>query len=546
MDSLSLLEEAWLPVRRHDGTRDWISPLQLSDPGIAAFDAPRADFNGALAQFAIGLLQVSTDVDRPARWQQLFNSPPDTATLRQWFEPHATAFRLDGEGARFLQDFTLRAADGEALGIGNLLIETPGENTVKNNADHFIKRGHVRALCPHCAAQALLTLQLNAPAGGVGHRTGLRGGGPLTTLLVTQSTSAHPRSLWHNLWLNVRDRPAFLATNCDEARTDARFSFPWLADVAALQKADGATAPAQVHPAHVYWSMPRRIRLDFDNVIAGECDLCGRHSERLVQHYVTRNYGLNYKGAWNHPLSPYYESKEGWLPLHPQPGGIGYRHWLGWVLGYSTDKKHLRPATMVEYALARLTRKLPDRLRLWAFGFDMDNAKARCWYEATLPLYGLPEQDEGTYKELEGEIGYWLAGAELAASYMRNAVKDAWFSADARGDFSHLDASFWSRTEPAFYSQLRQRLDVARANAEGGRVDRAQHWHGVIQGAALSLFDTVIVGAGPVERQKPERIAQARRQLCMNLAGPKLKAALGLPTDPKPARKSAKKTAEKA
>ena len=33
------------------------------------------------------------------------------------------------------------------------------------------------------------------------------------------------------------------------------------------------------------------------------------------------------------------------LPLHPQPGGIGYRHWLGWVLGAATESnKALRRA----------------------------------------------------------------------------------------------------------------------------------------------------------------------------------------------------------
>lgn len=536
----TLISAAWLPVRRHDGTRDWISPAQLSDSGIAAFDAPRADFNGAAAQFAIGLLQVTTPVKSPGEWQRLFKAPPDAATLGQWFEPLAAAFRFDGDGARFMQDFSLRATDGDALSVGNLLIEAPGENTVKNNADHFIKRGQVQALCPHCAALALFNLQLNAPAGGVGHRTGLRGGGPLTTLLVTQSMPGEPRALWHSLWLNVRDRAAFLGESGDPSKTALHFSFPWTADVSALQKTDGATAPAQVHPAHAYWSMPRRIRLDLDNVAAGDCDLCGRPSERLVRHYVTRNYGLNYKGAWNHPLSPYYESKEGWLPLHPQPGGIGYRHWLGWVLGQQTDKKKLRSATMVSYSLSRLTRRLPDRLRLWAFGFDMDNAKARCWYEATLPLYGLADCEPDTYEELKAEVNHWLAGAEQAVSYLRNAVKDAWFSAEARGDFSFIDASFWSRTEPAFYLRLRQRIEAARQAVSVNRLEAAEAWRGELNAAARALFDDVFVGAGPVERQKPERVARARHQLEINLAGPKLREILGLPTE-KPARKSAKK-----
>ena len=47
---MNLLTEPWLPVRKRDGTREWIGPSRLSDPDIVAFDADRADFNGALAQ----------------------------------------------------------------------------------------------------------------------------------------------------------------------------------------------------------------------------------------------------------------------------------------------------------------------------------------------------------------------------------------------------------------------------------------------------------------------------------------------------------------
>jgi CRISPR system Cascade subunit CasA len=117
----------------------------------------------------------------------VFAEPPTALVLSEWFAPLAPAFELDAEGARFMQDFSLTAEEGVSNEIGTLLIETPGENALKNNSDHFIKRGRISAMCPHCAATALLTLQINAPAGGVGNRTGLRGGGPLTTLVVSMS-----------------------------------------------------------------------------------------------------------------------------------------------------------------------------------------------------------------------------------------------------------------------------------------------------------------------------------------------------------------------
>lgn len=530
---MNLLEERWIPVRLRDGSRERVAPCELAGPQIVAFDAERADFNGALAQFAIGLLQTTTPIDSDIAWRGMLANPPDAQTVQGWFAPHTLAFEFDGPGARFMQDFDLRAADGEPVGIGSLLIEAPGENTIKNNSDHFVKRARVSTLCPHCAALALFTLQVNAPAGGAGHRTGLRGGGPLTTLLVADNSAGEARSLWHTLWLNVRPQGAFLETSGDASKAAPYFMFPWCASISAIQKEGGQTAPAQVHPAHVFWATPRRIRLDFDALVNGTCDVCGQPSVRLVGQYVTRNYGLNYKGPWSHPLSPYYESKEGMLPLHPQPDGLGYRHWLGWALGMQHEKRRVERAPAIAQFLAS-ERRTGIGLRLWAFGFDMDNMKARCWYEATVPLYSLADCSPTAQKALREDVGSWLAGAEQAASYLRGAVKDAWFGGDARGDFGFIDASFWSRTEPHFYALLRTRMQAAPGGVEPDPIAHAEAWLKQLKRTAISLFDTELVGAGPIERMHSARVAAAHNQLKANLNGPKLRAALGMPVEAKP------------
>ncbi len=537
---MNLLVEPWLPVRLHDGRQQWVAPHRLSDPDIATFDACRADFNGALAQFAIGLLQTCTPASSDGDWRALQKSPPDAATLSAWFAPHRAAFEFEGDGARFMQDFELRATDAEPNSIGALLIEAPGDNAVKNNSDHFVKRGRVEKMCPHCAALALFTLQINAPSGGAGHRTGLRGGGPLTTLLVATGSAATSVSLWQTLWLNVRGQQAFLASGIEPGMDASHRCFPWAAAQSATQKDKGDTTPMQVHPAHVFWAMPRRIRLNLDAVNAGTCDLCGRESSKLIDQYVTRNYGLNYKGPWQHPLSPYYEGKEGMLPLHPQPDGLGYRHWLAWVLGMQSDKRKVQPAAVVSHFLAqpRLEQKTGIALRLWAFGYDMDNAKARCWYDATVPLFHIGDGGLSVQKAIREEVNDWLNAAELCVSYLRGAVKDAWFGADARGDFGFIEAAFWSRTEPGFYGLLRERIQNLRDGNTGDAIASAEAWRKVLCTSALHLFDTELVGTGPIERQNPARIAAAHRMLTSALYGSKLTQTLGLPVPVKPSSKS--------
>jgi CRISPR system Cascade subunit CasA len=522
MTNMSLIDQPWMPVRHRGQGRVWISPAQISSPDVLAFDADRPDFNGALAQFCIGLLQTTTPMNSPAAWKELLESPPDAATLAQWFQPVRAYFRFDGDGARFMQDYSLRGDTGDKSGIAALLMETPGENTLRNNGDVFVKRDRVQGLCSHCAALALFCLQINAPAGGAGHRTGLRGGGPLTTLLVGQNSPC----LWHDLWLNVNERGSFLETESDPHEREAHFTFPWLAEIGRIQARKGQTTPVQVHPFHVFWAMPRRIRLDMENLEPGDCDLCGRPSPGLIRRFFTRPYGLNYKGAWRHPLSPYYENKDEWLAVHPQPGGIGHRHWLPWVLGMNTQNTKMRPAHAVVSSRA-MRQGLP--LRLWAFGFDMDHMKARCWYEASLPLHELSSCDEDARTCLREQVGYWLAGADLAVFFLRSAVKDAWFD-EARGDFSMVDTSFWSRIEADFYAQLKGLIGRLRAREEcaaAAEMMRAK-WREKLSFACLDLFDVSFVGNGQIERQNPRRVTQAYRQLKSNLRGEKFRFALGL------------------
>ena len=116
----------------------------------------------------------------------------------------------------------------------------------------------------------------------------------------------------------------------------------------------------------------------------------------------------------------------------------------------------------------------------------------------------------------------------MSASYTRGAVKDAWFSRDARGKFDFVDAAFWSRTEPLFYELLRNRILAAREGLATDRHVTAERWRSHLRTAALDLFDKELVGTGSIERQNPARIAKAHHQLGINLNGPKLRTALGL------------------
>ena len=229
---MNLIHDPWIPISRFDSSKERIAPWQLlenheSNP-IFGLNYPRPDFNGAITQFLIGLLQTCCEVDQE-KWEEWLFTPPPAEKLQKLFESVEEAFNLSGDGPRFMQDFDQKL-EGAINEVEAILIDAPGEQTIKNNSDHFVKRGRSGAMCESCVATTLFTLQLNAPSGGAGHRTSLRGGGPLTTLLQIQRDSPKfsPKgpTLFQQLWLNVLDKSSF-GSNF-QSNLESGKQFPWM------------------------------------------------------------------------------------------------------------------------------------------------------------------------------------------------------------------------------------------------------------------------------------------------------------------------------
>lgn len=547
---MNLLDESWIPVRRADGKQDWIAPHQMTEPDIVALDARRPDFNCALIQFLIGLVQTTTPMDSHVEWQQWNTTPPTAETLKKWFEPVRDAFVFDGDGARFMQDFSLRTEgikNDEFNDIGALLIDAPGDNTLKENKDFFVKRGSVSSMCKCCAATALFTLQTNATSGGGGgdgFLTSVRGGGPLTTLILPNESTV----LWKLVWINIQARTHFLNANGNAEKKDIYYIFPWLKKNESVRP---LITPIQVHPAHIFWCMPRQIRFDFSKTLSGFCSICGRFFDDLLVQYFTLTGGLDYKGGWRHSLSPYSQKNEGeFYPVHLKDDGIGYKHWLCWLLGLQNLNKKTQPATIITYVLE--SRRLQNQqCRLWAFGYETNKAKARCWYESILPLYNLSERNVDGRNLVQREVTNWIVAADQASFLLRDAVKSAWFprkpdgKLDARGDFGFLDALFWSQTEPDFYKKLQFLIEQARdEESEPVLKPLREGWREILIKVSERLFDADLIGVAPIERQNPRRVAQAYNRLRMSLRGDKLKEILKLPVEKK--EKKSKKPAKGA
>jgi CRISPR system Cascade subunit CasA len=510
----------WIPVERLKGDMESIAPHEITSQHdtnpVIGFVWPRPDLDLASYEFLIGLLAAIYPADprKSNEWTELFHAPPSPDQLATAFEPFADAFVLDGNGPRFLQDF--EPLEGEELPIESLLIEAPGANTIKLNKDLFIKRGQARIFSRGAAAIALYTLQQFAPSGGAGHRTSLRGGGPLVTLALPNGAQASRATLWQRLWLNT---PADLRLDVAE-KTRA---FPWLAPTRTSAKKQ-TVHEADAHRLQSFFGMPRRIRLSFsENFARRPCDLTGKIDDIVCTGFTTLPWGVNY-GIWRHPTTPYYKPKANSndpdLPVHAPEGRLGYRQWLGLV--FQGNKARAADAILrAKDRLYSLGRPWKDNSRLLAGGYAMDNMKALAFAEAEMPLHSV---DPKLAQEIEKFARNMIDAATIAASIVGIAIRRALFGSktEVKLDQTVLDTArerFWATTEADFHKTLDAALSSLAGDSLGDEQDKvAQAWRGCLERAAFGIFDDT-VPIDSFDELDPEDIVEGRKLLVLSLKG---------------------------
>jgi CRISPR system Cascade subunit CasA len=519
----NLIDRAWLPVRRASGEREIIRPSSLTDnlddDPIVGPDWGRADLDGATLELLIGLLAVACPPHDGDDWLDRWNVPPSPDGLDAALRPLAKFFNLDGKGALFMQD--LEPLQGEMTPVEALFIEAPGANARKLNRDLFEKRDRLRHLSRPAAAIALFALQAFAPAGGAGHRTSLRGGGPLTSLVVPgPRRDGAALSLWYMLWANVPRGQSV------KAKEFGRI-FPWTAPTRVSDQGLLTTAE-DVHPLQAFFGMPRRIRLVLEDSNERSCDLTGLRDDRLVTGFVMRPRGTNY-GAFEHPLTPYYRLKPQateWLPVHAPTGHIGYRQWLSLVLGNDAKSPTRIPARCVTAFFADRVQDIEEPARrgarLYCAGYAMDNMKALDFTEAEIPLHSLA--DLAARNRLRDLAQRLVDSANLVAGLLVVAVRRALYGDGPKIDadttvLSSVRENLWDKTENAFHDRLH--TASLKLNADGSTGDLALvelSWAQELRNVALDLFDSRVPLDSFVSLD-PRMIVDARRSLVLSLLG---------------------------
>lgn len=495
--SINLLSDKWIPAIRN-GQSVTIRPDQIADTTITRLAWHRADFNLACLELLIGLVSMAYPPKDVYEWQVRFRKP-DAERFRSLLKPFTEYFELSGNGPRFMQDeeaFELsKTAKNKVKPVDMLFIDSAGSSTTSKNADLMVKRNRFTTLSPAVAAMAIYTLQAYAPSGGAGNRTSIRGGGPMTTLIQPISNSVLS-SLWRLVFSNVLPR---LPIHPEHAKS----VLPWLRPTLTSEKRQMVTQD-KAHDLESFFGMPRRLRLLF-------------HNDRVVG-VVQKPYGTNYQ-SWEHPLSPYYKEKVDsieWLPVHPKPGRLSYRNWLGITMRTQQNVKGTR-------RLARVVQEYENRLdsddfELLVGGWAMDNMKPLDFSMHVYP--GFSCLDENHLIRVHALVD----AANLTTRVLRKAFKRVWFI--DKGESSSVEVAierFFVTTQSSFENCVKQISENHLTHPE-------ESWFKDLQKTAIRLYDEYVLnGLSDQSTKGIKSRVESRKMLVRELTN-KVRSELGLST----------------
>ena len=473
---LNLITDAWIPAVRQ-GNSTTIRPDEIALQGVERLAWPRHDLNLACLELLIGLIYLADPPRDDGDWHSRYDAPnPDR--LRDALQPFSAHFELTGDSPRFLQDIEPFEANVKRNAVSPpdmLFIDSAGANTARNNRDLMVKRNRYTSLPLSLAAMSLYTLQAFAPSGGSGNRTSMRGGGPMVTLVKPLDGGSCP--LWRLIWCNVPEGQALASENSTQA-------LPWLRPTRTSEKGQIVT-PDMSHDAEAFFGMPRRLRLLF-----------GQHAATGV---VQQRYGTNY-ARWVHPLSPYYAREAGGelLPVHPKPGRLSYRNWLGLAFGQGDELHFVAKAVRRYHSLVDA-----PHAELLVGGWAMSNMTPQDFSLHAYPTFRLDEL-------MQMRIGALVEAANFVA---RKLIKSLRVAVALQGVAANaLQEAFFADTENEFVGAI-------RAITAGHGQDVEETWLNTLRRTALALYDRHALPA--LSSRKPDDIeatVSARRTLTAILA----------------------------
>lgn len=434
---MNLITYPWVWVVRKDGTRQKIALSQINTQyktnPVLRIDFPRVDFNASATQLIIAFFQTFF-APREKNWKKLLNSPIKSQEILGLSDIHA--FDLDGEGPRFMQDLTSEDLTKDKK-VSYLLIESPGETTVKEHKDFFHTDGAVDTLCPSCAAVALFIRQSNSFPAGQGYKTAIR---------VGKSTPVNCHIVGDTLWETIVYNCLTVEEKGALGGTPEGPVFPWTlptVDSSGSAEKRATISLKDMNPCYPLWEMPSRLHLIFEST-SDCCDICGSNDSQMVKRLKTVGDG-NCCVDKHHFYTPYTEKKGNkiFTSLYSTDSRMTYVSLVNYLLGDEEAKKF--PAPVIQSFLKRGI----SGAKLWAFGYMMENAKFFGWTEHTWTIPDVTERVSiCRLASIAKKVAFRL---EYSVRQMLQTFSDI----KGKKGMPHIQEAFYKKTAQAFYTAVK-------------------------------------------------------------------------------------------
>lgn len=192
---MNILDDYWVPVTSKNGIFQLITYKDLlGSEGDWSITLPRDDLELACLQLLICLTQVIFLPKNDSELRSRISSPMSPEEFsngialidKNWFD-------LDHPSTPFMQTRGVKAK--ETTPIQKLLIGLPEGN----NHAFFDRTGDVLNLSAACTVIALFNQASNCPSFGGGFKGSLRGGAPVTTLVMENDGNSLRKTIWRNV-----------------------------------------------------------------------------------------------------------------------------------------------------------------------------------------------------------------------------------------------------------------------------------------------------------------------------------------------------------
>lgn len=287
---MNLLEDPWIPVRANGGTGAFrLLPYRelLCEPDETwQISLPRDDLELACLQLLVCLTQVMFLPEDDQMLRARIAKPLSVTEFDSGTVPCWDWFDLDHPTQPFMQS---RGVKGEWTSMQKLLPGLPEKSSKSPTAHCFFNEvSEVEHLCGSLAAIALFNQASNCPSFGGGFKGSLRGGAPITTLVLGCG-------LRDMVWRNVLTRPRValrqisMSTWAEEPPTWVRpivekSIVPW--DEIGLIRG-------------LFWQ-PARVEL-VKSVSNEPCDVLGGEPGATYSGFRKEKFNFTVHGVWPHP-----------------------------------------------------------------------------------------------------------------------------------------------------------------------------------------------------------------------------------------------------